>query len=164
MAPEDPVPDLSATPSAADSLLQMAREEAERLGHPYIGPEHFLLGLLRTDSPDLRNALDSLAVTPADVRARIEAATAANREKVSLPRSEFPFTSRAKRVLKLAEARAREAGSLHIEAIQLYEAILHECDSVAAHILREAGAPGEAAYRPPLQMLEEQLKAAGLRW
>ena len=31
----------------ADRVLDLAREEADRFGHRYLGPEHVVLGLLR---------------------------------------------------------------------------------------------------------------------
>ena len=49
-------------------LLKIGAEEARRLGHPWMGPEHTLLGILRSDSDDMaRRALERTGVDAAMV-------------------------------------------------------------------------------------------------
>jgi len=51
-----------------EQVLQMAIEEARRLGHHYIGTEHILLGLVRQGEGVGIDALRRLGVTPEQIR------------------------------------------------------------------------------------------------
>ena len=56
---------------AAKQVLQRAAEEADRLSHDHIGTEHLLLGLLRADGSDARDALAARGLRLDQVRERI---------------------------------------------------------------------------------------------
>ena len=43
----------------ADRVLDLAREEADRFGHRYLGPEHVLLGLLRAGGSEASRVLEA---------------------------------------------------------------------------------------------------------
>ncbi|NUS42897.1 MAG: Clp protease [Mycobacteriaceae bacterium] len=47
----------------------VAQEEAKDLGHPAVGPEHLVLGVLQRPEPRLRAMLDDVGMRHADVRA-----------------------------------------------------------------------------------------------
>ncbi len=51
-----------------EQVLQLAIEEARRMGHHYIGTEHLLLGLVRQDEGVGLDVLKRLGVTPEQVR------------------------------------------------------------------------------------------------
>ncbi len=55
----------------AKKVLELASEEARSLGHPYIGTEHILLGLLREQESMAAQVLVNLDVKLEDVRAEI---------------------------------------------------------------------------------------------
>jgi len=52
-------------------VMELAREEADRLGHRYLGPEHLLLGLLREDEIGAAGLLHARGVDLAAARAAI---------------------------------------------------------------------------------------------
>ncbi len=52
----------------ARKVLNLAQEEAQRFGHNYIGTEHILLGLVREGDGMAAGVLESLGVTPEQVR------------------------------------------------------------------------------------------------
>src|SRR5208282_2223826 len=70
--------------------LQRAREEAQRLRHPYVGTEHLLLGLLHHQDNKAAAVLANLGVEGDDLRARIEGAVKIGPSKVAGP--DMPYT------------------------------------------------------------------------
>jgi len=59
--------DIGLTPSAK-RVVELAVDEARRLGHHYIGTEHILLGLIREGEGIAGGVLESLGVTLESVR------------------------------------------------------------------------------------------------
>ncbi len=64
------VGDISLTPRAK-KVIELATEEARRLGHNYIGTEHLLLGLVREGEGIAAGVLESLGVSLEKVRQRV---------------------------------------------------------------------------------------------
>jgi ATP-dependent Clp protease ATP-binding subunit ClpA len=59
---------------AGKKVLELSLREAIALRHNYIGTEHLLLGMVRAGDPVTRDLLDSLGVTPQQLRAAISKA------------------------------------------------------------------------------------------
>jgi hypothetical protein len=55
----------------ARQVLELARAEADRFGHRYLGPEHLVLGVLRHGSSGASRALEAVGVTLASARAEL---------------------------------------------------------------------------------------------
>jgi hypothetical protein len=55
----------------ADRVLDLARKEADRFGHPYLGPEHLVLGVLRDGRSDAGGVLEAHGVDLAAARAAL---------------------------------------------------------------------------------------------
>ena len=51
-----------------EQVLQMAIEEARRMGHHYIGTEHILLGMVRSNEGKAMDVLRKLGITPEQIR------------------------------------------------------------------------------------------------
>src|SRR5215212_969923 len=88
-------------------VLAMAREEAARLHHEYVGTEHLLLGLLREGEGVASAVLHNLLADPDEVEARIHE-TLKKGKAAQTTGPDLPYTSRAKKVLELAMSEARE--------------------------------------------------------
>ncbi|MFA6582935.1 MAG: Clp protease N-terminal domain-containing protein, partial [Elusimicrobiaceae bacterium] len=52
----------------AKKVLEYAVEEAQQMGHSYIGTEHILLGLIREEEGVAARVLENIGLNPADVR------------------------------------------------------------------------------------------------
>ena len=81
----------------ARRVILLAREEAKRLDHDYLGTEHILLGLIREGEGVGATALQNLGLDLA--RVRQEAEKAVGRGGGALFLGQIPFTPRAKKVL-----------------------------------------------------------------
>src|SRR5437868_13655643 len=82
-------------------VLAMAREEAARLHHEYVGTEHILLGLIREGEGVAATVLQNLSVELDDIQQKIEE-TAKKGKATQATGPDLPYTSRAKKVLELA--------------------------------------------------------------
>ena len=134
------------------AVLVMAREEAVRLHHEYVGTEHLLLGLLREGEGSTIQILAHLDVEPAAVRRSLEAAAPpGGRTRPTGP--DLPYTSRAKKVLELAMQEFQLLGHDYVGTEHLFLGLLAEERGLAARVLREFGAELEAARAEAVRLL-----------
>src|SRR5262245_22479632 len=93
-------------------VLYLAREEAGRLHHDYIGTEHLLLGIVRDGEGIAANVLNQLGLDLDAIRAAVEANVAPSSGGLNV--GEIPFTPRARRVLELSMDEARLLGHNYV--------------------------------------------------
>src|SRR4026207_1631646 len=89
-------------------VMFLAREEAARLQHDYIGTEHLLLGILREGEGPPATVLNSLNLGRDAIRQAVENMVSSSGGTLTI--GEIPFTPRAKRVLELSVDEARPLG------------------------------------------------------
>jgi hypothetical protein len=124
----------------ARDVLARAQEEAESLGHDFLGTEHLLFALASAPTGSVARAFAACRVTPDRVRDGILLLVGRGRG-TGRPRR---LTPRTKRVLELA---LREAGTNEIEEVHLLLALMAEGEGVAAKMLQDFGCPGLAEMR-----------------
>lgn len=122
----------------AKKVIFLAREEARRLDHDYLGTEHILLGLIREGEGIGAAALQNLAIDLAQVRIEVEKAVGKGGGALFL--GQIPFTPRAKKVLELAVTEARNLRHNYIGTEHLLLGLIREGEGVAAQILTNLGA------------------------
>lgn len=120
------------------SVFVMARQEAARLHHEYVGTEHLLLGLLRERDGVAAAVLANLGVEREAIQRQIEETVKQGRA-VATDGPELPYTSRAKRVLELAMMAARDLNHSHVGTEHLLIGLLREQKGVAAQVLVHSG-------------------------
>jgi predicted ester cyclase len=125
-------------------VLSMAREEAARLRHEYVGTEHILLGLIREGEGVAAAVLQNLSVDLEEIQQRIEE-TVKQGKASQATGPDLPYTSRAKKVLELAMSEARELGHSYVGTEHLLLGLLREERSVAAIVLNDVGVTLDAA-------------------
>lgn len=116
--------------------LVLAEEEARRLGHNFVGPEHLLLGLVRERDGVAARALTGLGVHLPELRATVESML--GRGEAPLP-SEIRLTPRTTKVLGLALDEARGLQQPLVGTEHLLLAIAHEGEGIAAAALEHSG-------------------------
>ncbi len=139
-------------------VLAMAREEAARLHHEYVGTEHILLGLIREGEGVAATVLQNLNVELDEVQQKIEE-TVRKGKAVQATGPDLPYTSRAKKVLELAMAEARELSHSYVGTEHLLLGLLREEKGIAAQVLTEAGVSLEAARAETLRILGTDVQA-----
>ncbi|MBO8158007.1 ATP-dependent Clp protease ATP-binding subunit [Thermosyntropha sp.] len=122
----------------ARSAVMYAQEEARSLGHPAIGTEHILLGLLREGEGIGARALTSLGIDLGKVRQEV-IKVVGQRGEVEKPEGDLPITPRAKKVFNLAFDEARLQGVNYVGTEHLLLALLREEEGVAGQVLMSMG-------------------------
>ncbi len=140
-------------------VLAMAREEAIRMGHDYLGTEHILLGLLREGGGTGLAAIETMGVAAGELRQAVEGMVRKGKRPVA--RGELPYTSRAKKVLELAMGEARVLSHPYVGTEHLLLGLVAEEKGIAAAALEEAGITLELARATVLQLLGAKKDAPG---
>lgn len=129
--------------------IELAQNEPRRLGHDFVGTEYILLGLLSEGSGVAAQVLKSFGVTVEMARTEVEKCIGRGRGSVL---RDIPFTPRAKRVLELSSAHAKQMGQNQIDTGHLLLGILQEGEGVAVKVLENLSVNS--------QRLEQQLRTA----
>ncbi len=137
-------------------VLQMAREEAARLHHEYVGTEHILLGLIREGEGVAAAVLTNLNVDLEEIQQKIEE-TVKKGKASSAPGPDLPYTSRAKKVLELAMTEARELNHSYVGTEHLLLGLLREEKGIAAQVLTDAGVTLEQSRSETLRLLGSEM-------
>jgi ATP-dependent Clp protease ATP-binding subunit ClpC len=140
-------------------VLQMAREEAARLHHEYVGTEHILLGLIREGEGVAAAVLTNLSVDLDDIQQKIEE-TVKKGKAAAAAGPDLPYTSRAKKVLELAMTEARELNHSYVGTEHLLLGLLREEKGIAAQVLNDAGVTLEQARAETLRLLGSDMPQA----
>ena len=120
----------------ANEVLNYAIKAAEDFGHNYIGSEHILLGLLKTDGGVAVNMLEEKGITAEDIENLIKEYIGEGMQTKLTPDD---FTPRTKRVLDVAFQYARSMRRSFVDTEHLLMAVLQESDSYAVKFLNSFG-------------------------
>ncbi len=132
-------------------VLAMAREEAIRLQHDYVGTEHILLGLIREGEGVAAAVLMKLTVDLDAIHEEVDESVRKGKATIAL--GELPYTSRAKKVLEFAMAEAREMSHSYVGTEHLLLGLLREEKGIAAQVLNTLGVTLEGARAETLKIL-----------
>lgn len=128
--------DAKFSPKVKD-VISYSKEEAIRLGHEYIGPEHLLLGLIREGDGQGIKALRSLGVPLNRLRKSVEDAIKINAASAVTNTDNIPLTKQTEKILKITYLEARIFKSEMIGTIHLLLSILREEECLASRILEK---------------------------
>jgi len=132
-------------------VLAMAREEAIRLQHDYVGTEHILLGLIREGEGVAAAVLTNLNIDLEQIHERVEESVRKGKATIAL--GELPYTSRAKKVLEFAMAEARDFNHSYVGTEHLLLGLLREEKGIAAQVLNSLGVTLDEAREETLKVL-----------
>lgn len=120
----------------ANKALNLAIENAQEMGHNYVGTEHILLGLLQEGTGVAGVSLQHCKVTEDALKNKIKSIGGLATETTLTPDD---FTPRTKRVLKSALLASAKMGNGYVGTEHLLLAVISESDSYAVTILHELG-------------------------
>ena len=121
----------------ARKVIILAKEEARRFNHDYIGTEHILLGLIKEGEGVAAAVLQSLGLNLHALRLGVEKLVQAGPSTIIS--GDIPFTPKAKRALELSMDEARRMGHNYIGTEHLLLGLLREGEGAASHILLNQG-------------------------
>ncbi len=118
----------------ARKVMGLARQEAQRFNHDYIGTEHILLGLVQEGSGVAASVLKNLEIDLKKIRHEVEKLVSNGTTMVTM--GQLPFTPRAKKVLELSLEEASNLGHTYIGTEHLLLGLIRENEGIAAQVLR----------------------------
>ena len=137
----------------ARRVIILAREEAERHHHEYLGTEHILLGMLKDGGGIALTVLQKAGLSIDQIRLEVERHLPRNAN--SLIVGEIPFTPKAKKVLEYAVEEARLMGHNYIGTEHLLLGLLKEKEGIAAKVLNTLGIRLVETREKILNLLQE---------
>ncbi len=118
----------------AQQVLALARKEADRFHHNYVGTEHLLLGLINLGQGVAVNVLQKMGLDLDTVRGAVEQQVGTGPE--SKPSGNVPYTPRVKKVLSLAGKEAKSLNHSYVGTEHILLGLLREGEGVAARVLK----------------------------
>jgi len=121
----------------ARKVILLAKEEAKRFNHDYIGTEHILLGLVREGEGVAAAVLENLGLSSEKIRVEVEKLVQTGPSTVIS--GDIPFTPKAKKVMELAMDEAVSLGHNYVGTEHLLLGLLREGEGVASQVLINLG-------------------------
>ncbi|MDG0995402.1 MAG: ATP-dependent Clp protease ATP-binding subunit [Akkermansiaceae bacterium] len=117
----------------AQQVLALARKEADRFNHNYVGTEHILLGLIKLGQGVAVSVLQNMGLDLDTVRIEVEKQVGSGPEnKIA---GNIPYTPRVKKVLSLSNKEAQQLDHSYVGTEHLLLGLLREGEGVAARVL-----------------------------
>jgi ATP-dependent Clp protease ATP-binding subunit ClpC len=118
----------------AQQVLALARKEADRFNHAYVGTEHLLLGLIKLGQGVAVNVLERMGLELEAVRQEVEKEVGTGPPQKTV--GNIPYTPRVKKVLALANKEAKALNHSYVGTEHLLLGLLREGEGVAARVLK----------------------------
>jgi len=141
----------------AQQVLQLARKEADRFHHNYVGTEHILLGLIKLGQGVAVSVLQKMGLDLETVRSAVEKQVGTGQE-TKTPGS-IPYTPRVKKVLALAGKEAKTLNHSYVGTEHILLGLLREGEGVAARVLKSLEIDIERTRNEILRELDPQFSA-----
>jgi ATP-dependent Clp protease ATP-binding subunit ClpC len=135
----------------AKKVMNLARQEAQRFNHEYLGTEHILLGLVQEGSGVAANVLKNMGIDLNKIRTEVEKIVKTGPSMVTM--GQLPFTPRAKKVLELSMEEAGNLGHNYIGTEHLLLGLIKENEGIAAQVLINLGVKLEDVREEVLDFL-----------
>lgn len=135
--------------SEAQRSMREARRAAQRWNHEYIGTEHVLAGMVRTEDSAAIEVLARHGITPEQVLEVLEREVKCGPSMVTL--GQLPFTPRAKVVLERAMAQATSFGHDWIGTEHVLLGLLDEGQGLAGQTLIALGCSADSLRQATLE-------------
>ena len=117
----------------AQQVLALARKEADRFHHNYVGTEHLLLGLIKLGQGVAVSVLQKMGLDLETVRSAVEKQVGLGQEGKT--QASIPYTPRVKKVLALAGKEAKALNHSYVGTEHILLGLLREGEGVAARVL-----------------------------
>ena len=118
----------------AQQVLALARKEADRFNHNFVGTEHLLLGLIKLGQGVAVNVLQKMGLDLETVRLEGEKQVGTGPDQKQV--GNIPYTPRVKKVLNLASKEAKQLQHTYVGTEHILLGLLREGDGVAARVLK----------------------------
>src|SRR5271163_1518680 len=142
----------------AQQVLALARKEADRFNHNFLGTEHLLLGLIKLGQGVAVNVLQKLGLDLETVRMEVEKQVGTGPDQKMI--GNIPYTPRVKKVLALAQREAKSLNHTYVGTEHILLGLLREGDGVAARVLKNLDVDIEQTRQEILKELDPQFASS----
>ena len=136
----------------AKQVIKLAKKEAQRLNHNYLGTEHLLLGLLKLGQGVAVNVLRNLGLDFETVRQEVERLVGYGPEIQVY--GDPALTGRVKKVFEYSNEEATNLGHNYVGTEHLLLGLLRQSDGVAAQVLENLNVDLQEVRKEVLRELE----------
>jgi len=136
----------------AKQVIKLAKKEAQRLNHNYLGTEHVLLGLLKLGQGIAVNVLRNLNLDYETIRAEVERIVGFGPEIQVY--GDPALTGKVKKVFEFANEEANNLNHNYVGTEHLLLALLRQTDGVAAQVLENLNVNLKEVRKEVLKELE----------
>ncbi len=136
----------------AQQVVALARKEADRFNHSFVGTEHLLLGLIKLGQGVAVNVLQKMDLDLETVREEVEKQVGAGPEQKQS--GSIPYTPRVKKVFNLAQKEAKILGHTYVGTEHILLGLLREGEGYAAKVLKSLDVDIEQARQEILKELD----------
>ncbi|MEK6715566.1 MAG: ATP-dependent Clp protease ATP-binding subunit, partial [Candidatus Omnitrophota bacterium] len=144
----------------ARKVIILAKEEARRFNHDYIGTEHILLGLIREGEGVAAAVLQKMGLSLETIRIEVEKLVKSGPTTQIL--GDIPFTPRAKKTLELAAEEARVLGHNYIGTEHILLGMIRDGEGVAFQVLVNLGLDLERVRQEIMEILGSATPGFGM--
>ncbi len=142
----------------AQQVLALARKEADRFNHNFVGTEHLLLGLIKLGQGVAVNVLQKIGLDLETVRMEVEKLVGTGPDQKMI--GNIPYTPRVKKVLSLAAKEAKALNHTYVGTEHILLGLLREGDGVAARVLKNMDVDIEQTRQEILKELDPNFNTA----
>lgn len=121
----------------AKQVIKLAKKEAQRLNHNYLGTEHVLLGLLKLGQGIAVNVMRNQNISYDTARSEVEKVVGFGPEMQVF--GDPVLTGKVKKVFEFAQEEATSLSHNYVGTEHLLLALLRQTDGVAAQVLENLG-------------------------
>ena len=136
----------------AIKVIILSEEEARQLGHPFMGTEHLLLGLVTTAPSIAADIFKSLDITLTAARTAVEDVVGRGSTHLS---NEIQFTPRCRQVMAQSLTEARQLGQTAVDTEHLLLALIWDEQGVAMKVLEKLGVDRNKIRADVLQAISQ---------
>lgn len=137
--------------------MNLARREADRFRHNYIGAEHVLLGLLKLGQGVAVSVMENSGLNIASLAEKIEKSLMPG--NATGTEGSLPYTPRVRKLLSMAGEEAKALRHTYIGTEHILLAILRDSDGLAWHALTSAGLTYDSALKGVQQEISPRFSA-----
>ncbi len=141
----------------AQQVLALARKEADRFNHNFLGTEHLLLGLIKLGQGVAVNVIQKMGLDLETVRMEVEKQVGTGPDQKMI--GNIPYTPRVKKVLALASKEAKALNHTYVGTEHILLGLLREGDGVAAKVLKNLDVDIEQCRQEILKELDPNFAA-----
>jgi predicted dehydrogenase len=136
----------------AQTVLALARKEADRFNHNFVGTEHLLLGIIKLGQGTAFRVLRNMGLELDTIRLEVEKQIGTGPVQQMI--GNIPYTPRVKKILSLAAKEAIALKHTYVGTEHILLGLLGEGDGVAARVLKNLDISVEETRKEILKELD----------